>query len=856
MYRRREPSVGVQDVVEALRTAPGARATPSASPDGVDRWKVLAETIPQIVWTADPDGATDYYNARWFAYTGLTLEGTRGWGFGPVLHPDDVEACVERWSRAVRTGQTCEVECRFRRAADGAYRWHLGRALPVRDADGRIVKWFGTCTDIHEQRQAQEALSASRAALERRVQERTADLERALAEKEALLRQLAAARDEAVAVSRFRAAVVETIDSLVVVIDRAGRIVAFNRACEAVTGFRASEVVGRLLWDALIPPDERDRVQAGFLRLCAGDFPNRFENAWITKDGGRRLISWSNTALVDDEGTPRHVIGTGIDVTAQRQAEAERRQVEGALRDKTRLLEAVLSSMGDGVSVVDEAGRFLMANDAARRLVGFGTTDAPPSEWPSYFGAFRADGVTAFPTDEMPLLRAIRGESTDDVEMFVRNAQVPEGRLVSISGRPLRDDTGALRGGLVVFRDMTEARRVARELERAKELAESATRAKSEFLANMSHELRTPLGGVLGMARLLLGTTLTPEQREYARILVSSGEGLLRIINDILDLSKVEAGKLDVERVEFDLHHAVEDAVSVARGTARERAGEPPALPRFTMAFTIDPRLPRRLVGDPNRLRQVLLNLLGNAAKFTHEGEVALRVSPAAGGARPGQVRFEVRDTGIGIPPEVQRRLFAPFTQADASTTRQFGGTGLGLAISKQLVSLLGGEIGFESRPGHGSTFWFTAPFEPAGAERGRAGEAAPHVRAPRTAPARILLVEDNRVNQILMRQMLRNLGYEAALEPDGAQALARLEREAFDLVLMDCQMPVMDGYTATVALRRWEEATGRARTPVLAMTASAMSDDRARCLAAGMDEHLAKPVDVEELARAIARHV
>ncbi|WP_442769947.1 ATP-binding protein [Zoogloea ramigera] len=405
----------------------------------------------------------------------------------------------------------------------------------------------------------------------------------------------------------------------------------------------------------------------------------------------------------------------------------------------------------------------------------------------------------------------------------------------SPTGNEIEGMTAAI-GRLVAER---EAGRLA--LEQARDAAEAANRAKSDFLANMSHEIRTPMNGILGMTELALQTPLSDEQRDYLQIVSSSADALLTIINDILDFSKIEAGKLRIENIPFDLPGLLEETLPAITVKAREK--------RLTLKWGIGAGVPSFIAGDPVRVRQVLLNLLSNAVKFTEQGEVELTVrrEPGAPGM-PDILCFSVRDTGIGITPEAQRHIFEAFSQADNSVTRKFGGTGLGLSISSHLVTLMGGEIRLDSAPGRGSTFCFTLPCRPAEAP-------APARQAPQAATALasglpVLLVEDNRINQRLASKLLEDRGYRVTLAENGQLALDALAQARFAAVLMDMQMPVMDGLEATRRIRAREAAEARARTPIIAMTANAMQGDRERCLAAGMDDYISKPINADELFR------
>ncbi len=633
--------------------------------------------------------------------------------------------------------------------------------------------------------------------------------------------------------------------------DAKGVIQIFNVGAERMLGYSAAEVMNKITPADISDPQEviarakalsaelGTPITPGFEALvfkASRGIEDIYELTYVRKDGSRFPAVVSVTALRDAQGVIIGYLLIGTDNTARKRVEAEQKKLDQRLRDQQFYTRSLIESNIDALMTTDPSGYITDVNREMEELTGCTRDELIGSPFKSHF----TDPERA----EAGINLVLREKKVTDYEL---TAIARDGKRtdVSYNATTFYDRGRTLQGVFAAARDVTERKRVELELKQAKAAAESSSRAKSEFLASMSHEIRTPMNAIMGIADLLAKTKLTPEQDKYVEVFRRSGDNLLDLINDILDLSKVESAQLELERTGFLITDLLEKVVEMVAARAQEKG--------LTLLWEVARDVAPALVGDPTRLRQVLLNLLGNAIKFTPAGEVSLRVTLEGDPSMPTALRFTVTDSGIGIPQDKLVQVFERFTQGDSSTTRRFGGSGLGLTICKRLVELMGGRIWVESVVGEGSAFSFVAPFEIWSGAMSGVLMPDPAVVEPPLTPLRILLVEDNADNRMIAVAYLEDTPYRLDIAENGAIACDMFKAGHYDLVLMDRQMPIMDGLTATRAIRAWETVNGRAPTPIIALTASALKGDRETCLAAGCTGFLTKPIRQEVLLRAIA---
>jgi PAS domain S-box-containing protein len=739
--------------------------------------------------------------------------------YGDILHPEDAERCARTVTEALARREPFETEHRiFDRR--GQVKWILSRGHGVFAEDGSLRFLEGLNIDVTEQKRAEEELRKTKNRL-------------------------------ALAVRGSRVSVWE--NDLAGGDYRTGRVHCTN-VLEQL-GYPAPEsLLDYQAVAAQVHPDDRGPVEEALRAYLAGasaEYSVEFRARH--RDGSYRWILSRGVAVRDDAGRPARFVGTRIDIT-------ELKEAEEALRESEARFRAFIDHASDAffLNTWRPKARFVDVNGQAcaslgytrDELTGMGPADISPDVTPALLDDLRKR-VDAGETVTFDLRHRRKDGSVFPVEVRLR--------AITLEGR---------RYGLALARDMTDRKVAEDALRQAKDAAEAASRAKSDFLAHVSHEVRTPLNAILGMNELALETPVTEQQRKYLTVVQSSAEALLLVIDDLLDFAKIEAGKLELDWAPFALRAVVNDTLRSLALLAHRKGLE--------LVCRVRPEVPEALAGDAGRLRQVLTNLVSNAIKFTEAGEVI--VEALAEESDPGRderadpeavlspdsldphsptctLHFSVRDTGIGIPQDKQQKIFEAFEQADSTTTRRYGGTGLGLSIASRLVGLMGGRITVESEPGRGSTFRFSVRLHRP------LLQAPPRLtQAPAELPAsgrrfHVLVAEDNPYNQAVMQDLLPRRGHTVHAAADGRSALNALERGHFDVMLLDIHMPELDGFRVVAAQRQREQGTG-AHLPIIALTARSAAGERERCLQAGMDDYLAKPVRAAELFAALDRVV
>ncbi len=752
-----------------------------------ERYRELFENARDMVFTCGLRGQITSFNRAACDITGYDASRVIGMRFVDLVVPEDVSRAEALFESASDKKGSGISEVQITRA--NGRRITLEMSTRLIFSEGAPLGWQAIARDITERKRAAEALLKTNDTLR---------------------------------------AVIEASPVAITAIAPDGTVLKWNPAAERIFGWSEEEVLGRFL--PTIPEDKREEFKALRQRVLEGNSFNDMQLRRFRKDGSILDISLSTSAIHDGKGKATAIVAVMEDIT-------ERKHAAETLARERNLLRTLIDTLPDFVYAKDTESRFLMANRQVALAMGAKSPEELTAK--TDFDFYPREMAEGYFNDEREVLRT--GRSMLNREEPGRKPDGNPAWLLT-SKAPFRDASGEIVGIVGVGRDITERKRIEQELHKAKEAAEVANRAKSEFLANMSHEIRTPMNGIIGMTDLVLDTNLEAEQREYMEMVRESADSLLTLINDILDFSKIEAGKFSLDVTEFELIDHLDSTLKSLAPHAHQKGLE--------VTYVVAPDVPKGLLGDPTRLRQIIVNLIGNAVKFTERGEISVSVETESRSDDQATLHFSVADTGIGIPVEKQQLIFQAFSQADSSTTRKYGGTGLGLAITSHLVDLMGGRIWVESEVGRGSTFHFTARFGlQKAAEVPSAGMGAVDLTG-----MPVLVVDDNPTNRRILEAMLRHWNMRPTLAGSGAHGLEVMTEhkrggEPFPLVLIDAMMPEMDGFTLAEKIKHDPELAG---ATIMMLTSAGQRGDAARCRALGIEAYLIKPIRQSELLDAI----
>ncbi|REJ86418.1 MAG: PAS domain S-box protein [Planctomycetota bacterium] len=751
----------------------------------------LMDAIPDNIYFKDAEGRFLRINRAKAARSGLNdPDEAVGLSDADFFGDEHAQKAAADEQRVMRTGEPMVDEEERLTWPDGTVTWVSATKVPLRSADGRIIGTLGVSRDVTAHHKVEEALQGER--------------------------------------DRLRT-LIDALPDIVFIKDAEFRLVTANEAYLKQFGLDSEQDVrGKTDFD-LCPPELAEQYRADDDAVLArGKVVLNREEEIVSAAGKRMTILTTKVPLRNSRGEIIGLVGICRDISL-------RKRTDDALKHSEQLYHSLVDNLPIYLVRKDLDGRVTFANDNLCRLLErprdevIGRTD---------YDFFPPDLAEKYRTDDRRVIET--GQVFSDIE---ENRSGDRASFFEVRKTPIRDSSDRIIGTQAIFWDVTDRQQALRDLAAAKEAAESANRAKSEFLANMSHEIRTPMNAVIGMTELVLETDLDAQQRDYLDTVRESAESLMDLINDLLDFSKIEAGKLELESAPFELREMLGDTMKALGVRAYGKGIE--------LLYHVDPQIPQFIVGDGLRLRQVIVNLVGNAVKFTEEGEVVLRVHLVDRSDPTLKLRFEVSDTGIGIHDDQRERIFRVFEQADMSTTRRFGGTGLGLAICSRLAGLMGGDIDVESRPGEGSTFTFTADF---GEPEGEAARVAPP-DVSNLLGLRVLIVDDNETNRTILEEMCRNWKMHPTSAANAAEALACLREssrtgESFQLVLTDASMPEVDGFRLSEQIAD-DPALGS--TVVMMLTSLDRQGDARRCEQLGVSAYLLKPVKQSELLDAIA---
>ena len=758
------------------------------------RFHTLTEVSPVGIFRTDLTGATTYVNQRWTQIVGIGNQESLGNGWFLTIHPEDQAKFYEEWKKVTKERIRSLLEYRFIKP-DGSIVWVIGQATPETDADNQIIGFIGTITDITERKQAE---------------------------------------DKFISTSKKLEAIIEAIPDMMFEIDLKGKIFNFHSPANDLLFAPPSMFVGKEI-DEVLPPDAVIVCHAALKEANEKGF-SRGKQYALDLPIGKYWFELSLAPMKENEKEELHFIVISRDITKQKIAG------EALLKNKERY-RGLLDNLEAGIVVHSYDGSIIMCNSKASELLGYTVDELMSGNKELLKWNFFNEDYSEMSFDKFPISQILNSKKAiKNFPLGIKDAIKETIVWVLVSGFPVLDSNGNIQEVVISFIDVTEQNKMNYEIQKAKELAETANKSKTDFLANMSHEIRTPLNGIIGFTSLLMETQLEENQQKYMLTINESAKTLMDIVNDILDFSKIEAGKLELKIEEIDLFALTSQVISLFQYQANKKEIE--------LISHIDPDVPQFLIADPLRLKQIIINLIGNAIKFTNKGQIKLEIKSILAIEEEGFVdlRFSVEDTGIGIKQQNQDKIFHSFVQEDNSTSRQFGGTGLGLAISNQLLALMNSSMYLESTYGEGSKFYFDIRLKKA------------EIKNPTQltinnisiiksvlGAKKVLIVEDNAINMLLAKTLIKKIIPESIISEasDGEQAIEQYKEQQPDIILMDIQMPNKNGFEATYEIRKIEH---NSFTPIIALTAGIFVEEKEQCLQSGMNDYITKPIDITNL--------
>ncbi|MBA0884992.1 PAS domain S-box protein [Flavobacterium undicola] len=757
------------------------------------RFHTLTEVSPVGIYRTDLTGATTYVNQRWTQIVGITYDESMGSGWYIAIHPEDRIKLYNEWKKVVGNRQRSVLEYRFMKA-DGTIVWVIGQATPETNAENKIIGLIGTITDITQRKQAE---------------------------------------DKFVKTSKKMEAIIEAIPDMMFEIDLEGTIFNYYTPKNDLLLLPPSEFLDKKIIEVL--PADAAAVCLSALKEANEKGFSRGKQYSLELSIGKCWFELSLAPMKEDESKEKHFIVISRDITEQKIAD------EALLKNKERY-SGLLDNLEARIVVYDAHGTIIMCNSKSAELLGYTTEELMSGNNESLKWNFLNEDYSEMQIENHPINQIIHSKRA--IKNFPLGIIEPIKKTivwVLVNGFPMLDDNGDIQEVVISFIDVTKQKMMDFEIKKAKDQAEAANKSKTDFLANMSHEIRTPLNGIIGFTSLLMESKLAETQLKYMLTINESATTLMDIVNDILDFSKIEAGKLELKIEEIDLFALTTQVISLFKYQASQK--------QIDLVLNIEENVPQFLFVDTLRIKQIIINLLGNAIKFTQKGEIRLEIKTIL----PVEdhfinLCFSVKDTGIGIQPKNQDKIFHSFEQEDNSTSRQFGGTGLGLAISNQLLSLMSSTLQLESTFGQGSNFYFNIRLKKSDMQNQQLLKTNDEsIMKNILGTKKVLIVEDNRINMFLAKTLIQKIIPDCLILEaiDGDEAIEQYKIQQPDIILMDIQMPNKNGFEATYEIRKIEQ---NSFTPIVALTAGIFVEEKEQCLKSGMNDYITKPIIVSDL--------